>query len=368
MTKEILFHLGDYKTGSTSIQRILAEQSFTIPGRRVLFTARENHMDLARTLNPEGPLYRRQKEMWKEHARAIMRSDADIAVISAENMNHVEPHQLQAAVARYFKGFKGRIRYVTYLRPHADRIVSSFAERRKLGDFYGGLAKLHTEIEANKRLYYTPRFTAWRDLLGPEFQVRPMVRSHLFKGDVVHDFFQVMCESDNFEIHGDTHRNESLSVAELLAVSEMQREIKRLGGRRAETRALRHRTAHMLQEALSRLPRSTPVDKPRLHRALARKIKDTYSADAAAMDATFFDGTPMSDAIAAAPKKALAKPQSLRLGDYYGEDVLRLLLAVSATIGASLHGQELLEETPIANRLDLLRPLPTDPPADTPAT
>lgn len=357
MTKEIIFHLGDYKTGSTSIQRILSEQNFTIPGRRVLFTAVENHMDMARCLNPGSRFFSQQKQIWTRHAKMILKSEADIAVISAENMNHVKPQQLKEAVERYFSGFTGRIRYITYLRPHADRIVSSFAERRKLGQFFRGLVKLHEEMEARKRLYFMPRFTEWREVMGPEFHLRPMVRSHLFNGDVVHDFFRFVCEDEGFEIHGDTNRNVSLSMAELLAISEMQREITRIGGRGYATEELRHRTAHMLQEALSQLPRNRPAEKPRLHRRLAQRIRATYEADAAAMDAAFFEGTPLSDALAAAPAKAVEKPQSLRLGDYYDDDMLRLLLAMSATIGASLLGQgNIGENSAIATRLDTLRP------------
>lgn len=356
MTKEIIFHLGDYKTGSTSIQRILAAQDFTIPGRRVLFTARENHMDLPRSLYPENRLFARQKEIWETHAQAIRTSDADIAVISAENMNHLDPAQMRAAVDRYFPDFSGRIRYVTYLRPHADRIVSSFAERRKLGEFFGGMAKLHTEILDKQRLFYTPRFTAWKAQFGPAFHIRPMVREHLFRGDVVHDFFRFMCGSEEFEIHGDTHRNESLSVAELLAVSELQREIKRLGGKKIASRDVRHRIAGLLQEALAVLPRKADLEKPRLHKALAARIQDSYREDAAAMDAAFFEGSPFADALAGAKDKALDAPQSLRLGDYYNDDALRMFLAIAAMLGATVNGQDTLAENQIADRLEKIRP------------
>src|SRR5690606_25307035 len=67
----------------------------------------------------------------------------------------------------------------------------------------------------------------------------------------------------------------------------------------------------------------------RLHRDLARRLRDDYREDARALDAEFFSdmGGPMSAALEAAPGRAAARAQSVRAEDVFAPQELRRIRA-----------------------------------------
>ena len=57
--------------------------------------------------------------------------------------------------------------------------------------------------------------------------------------------------------------------------------------------------------------------KVRIHRALAEQVRDHNAEDVAALDAAFFKGTPMTDALNSAVAKAEEVAQSPRIEDHF---------------------------------------------------
>ncbi|PCI44584.1 MAG: hypothetical protein COB49_10930, partial [Alphaproteobacteria bacterium] len=51
MINELIIHLGDTKTGSTSIQKALVRNICQAPGKTIIYPTKNNHIGLAKTLD-----------------------------------------------------------------------------------------------------------------------------------------------------------------------------------------------------------------------------------------------------------------------------------------------------------------------------
>ena len=323
MVQEIVFHLGDCKTGTTSVQSVLAQGAWETDagvGADIVYPARFNHIPLAKTLSvPAEAGF--EAERFARVRAAFDDSDAAHGVISAEHFEFVDPERVARAIERHLPGYRDRIRLVAYVRPHADRLVSTYAERTKKGLFMKPLAAMHDKLVEDRLLFYTPRFQKWRALFGEAFTLRPFVRDRLYKGDVVQDFFAWMRQGAEFAITRPTEQNESLSVEDIAMMRALHAAIRHQGG--PGLRQAQQALGWYMADFLGATPRQAGT-RPRLHRALAERVVATYAEDAAALDAAFFEGNPMATALAAAPDKAVDRPQSFEAEDHFGPDDLRL--------------------------------------------
>ena len=327
MVQDIVFHLGDCKTGTTSIQSVLASGGVKSEAE-ILYTARFNHIPLAKTLSDENATSQRKARFLKLR-RALAKSDAPHAVVSAEHFEFVDPEALDAALRQYMPGMRDRIRLIAYVRPHADRLVSTFAERAKKGGFMKDMPALHKRLLENGALMYTPRFEKWREIFGDRFTLRPFVRTQMVEGDVVQDFLSYVLGSRSFDVTQPMGQNESLSVSDIAMMRFMHKILRKMD---VDLRDQQQSLGWFMSDYLAALPR-VEGEKPRLHAGLAQKIVKAYREDAAALDAAFFDGTPMSDALEAAPSKAVEQAQSFDPEDHFTEAELRRLTAIAQMFG-----------------------------------
>lgn len=189
MVKRIIIHVGDSKTGSTSLQLALRKAS---DGVRLFYPSDAlNHNALARSLSRPRLAHMaepRFREIWQE----IEASSANTAVLSAELFQAVRPRDLMQAIQRYWPSSLPDISIIVYCRAHVPRLVAMYSERIKFGRDVGSLDDYAAVISARKKLDYAPRFAAWMQLFGSAFQVRLYPAG----SDTVADFFaQVLPES-----------------------------------------------------------------------------------------------------------------------------------------------------------------------------
>lgn len=317
MVRDLVFHLGDCKTGTTSIQTVLARGQWRCEAASLVYPAVFNHIPLAKTLTEKPKAAPRQ---FAALAERLSDQNADLAVISAEHFEFVDPARLAEQLERHFGAWAGRIRLIAYVRPHAERFLSTFAERSKKGGYGGSMAGLLERLEKDGLLHYTPRFERWRATFGEAFTLRPFLRERLKDGDVVRDFFDFVFAGAEVGFAGPTDQNESLSVEDLTMLREIHRRLKARGtGLRDAQKAFGWNFAPILA---ARPPAGGT--KLQLHRGLAQRIEATYAADARALDAAFFEGTPMTDRLARAAGSAAARPVSLDPSAYHDANTLRL--------------------------------------------
>lgn len=310
----LVFHLGDRKTGSTSIQQALAKKRWTCAAVNLTYPhgGKLSHIALARSLT--APVdHSRVGEALQDILRQIESNPSDVAVVSAEDFEDVDPNDFRAALLTHMPGQLAQARFLAYVRPHADRFPSTYGERIRSGHFLGTMEAQQRRLNEQGSFIYTPRFEAWRRVFGPAFELRPMVRDLLYRRDVVADFLKFALGTEDFALEDGPDANETLSVENLAIVRQLHL---RLQGDAARPHAYQAAIGRSLARRMNASTFATGT-KLRIHRDLAEAVRALYVGDAAALDAAFFQGTPMTDALNEAPAQAVTEAQSVRIEDHF---------------------------------------------------
>ena len=185
----VIFHLGDKKTGSTAIQTAIAAKAWTCDTVSLLYPGNEriNHIALAKSLHRRPGVKDTSRRHFTDVADEIRKHNPDVAVISAEDFEDVDPEALADAVRAYMPEYAEGAQYIAYVRPHAERLASSYAERVKAGGIMETMDELYARFHNGRMLVYRPRFERWRMAFGAAFTLRPMIRDQLFRQDVVQE-------------------------------------------------------------------------------------------------------------------------------------------------------------------------------------
>lgn len=336
MAKSLVLHLGDHKTGSTSIQYALQHKVVEAPGRTILYPTPPG---LALHHNAAGRTLRRERRadqrpgFFGPIAKMVEASDADVAILSAESFEVADPVAVKAVLETYFPDLAASARLLVYLRPHSERLLSSYAEQIKQGLFFGSLDEFHEKYLLNEDLFYAPRLVRWKAQFGDQLNVRVMMRAHLSGGDVVRDFFDFALEGADFTLGEMPQTNQKLCVEDLAVLATLQVRLRHIDGtnkaKREPARALGWRVARMLEatRAQDGTGGGTPLQ---LHRALAGRLADSYRADAETLDRLYFGDlpdAPLSARLQAACDSACDVAQSHRFEDHFSPDTIRLTQA-----------------------------------------
>lgn len=336
--KTLIFHIGDHKTGSTSIQIAFAKNSVKLQGHSIFYPAK-----LARNALGEQCLAYGKAQTPKERRQAgrpiaklaerIRASQADFVLISAETFEKVPAALLREVVDTFFVGTADDIRVFGYVRPHSARLISSFAERTKAGvpkTLTLNLEDFTKHCKNANEFNYLPRFTAWRESFGDAFTLRPMIRDRLFNGSVVDDFAHHAFGGIPFTITGSSQANESLCLEDLMRLKALQISLK-------APKNLRLKIGWEFSRLTGQLPPPPVRTKLQLNRSLAEDIRDFYLADARDMDRDFFDGEPlMENELIASVEKAPIEAQSTDPADHLSPSELHGLEIMSKMVAGLL--------------------------------
>lgn len=332
--KKLIVHIGDYKTGSTAIQMAFAQGQVTFPKHSLCYPAEINHNGMrpkaqklqADPNDPEAIAY------FTDLANRIQSADADFTLISGETLERTAPRTLQEIIARFFAPHVDEVHVVSYVRPHAERILSSYVERIKTG--VAESLTLSLEEYAHRRMArgsfdYMRRFSALRDTFGPNFTLRPMTRKTLYKGSVVDDFIHHAFDQTPYQLVSQPVANESLSLEDLMRLKVLQRTLLETPNIPAAN-SLRLKLGWDYSQRQAACPPRADQIKLKLHRSLAAAIATHYADDAAAVDQEFFQGTPhLQQALTRAVDTAIDSPQSTLPQDHLSPAELQGLQIMS---------------------------------------
>ena len=333
MIQELIIHLGDKKTGSTSIQSMLCNKAWVSQSREIVYASDNFHCrPLANAIKRKTkfPLILEQKI--RPIRDLLLQSDAHWGIISSEHFEGVSPQLLHEAIEDYLPEFKDNMRLLAYVRPHIDRFASSFSERTKLGDFSGSLEDLHEKFNKIDFLKYSPRLRSWKNVFGEKFTARPFVRSRLVDSDVVSDFLSFVSSSLEIKSTKVDKSNVSLCVEDLAL-------IRSLHGFFGETYVdlIQKRTMAAVGRRLGGLLAENNINGAKLlvHHELAAIMKDEYMLDAIEVDSEFFSDydSPMQVALVEYCDKAPLLPQSLDPRDHFSDEYLCRINAFSQLLG-----------------------------------
>lgn len=341
--KVLILHIGDHKTGTTTLQNHFATGRIDVKGAGVLYPGNLNHnyllghfrVDMQQPSGWAAPfvgLFRReevppvtpgnQARPGLDMLRSmIAASDAKYVVISGEEFENMVPRNMRYCVDRWFRDLFDEVRIIAYVRPHAARFLSNYAELIKIGEVRGDLDDYLERIRYAARSHFAQRFLRWRHHFGDELILRPMVRSRLLNGSVVDDFAATAFAGEDVTIVPSTTANESLGLRELMVLKYIQERF----DLDTEERFRRHTMARELTRYLNEFTTGTePTGKLTLHRSVAEKVYKVFCRDAQVLDQEFFANDPMFfDDLAKSVQTAKDQPISLEPRDYFAAEELR---------------------------------------------
>lgn len=199
MKKKLFLHIGFNKTGSTTIQRTLAENSEALLKRGVFYPnnidasyqQRWQHVPLAAAVpdcNLHWLLPKKRKTLhraFEELKEAIVAHAFDTLVLSSEGFGETNMGVEKLTwLKEQFVNFD--IFIVAYIRRQDEYFLSTYQEAIKAGRSrrfnFSDFSSLH-------QLHFGRRLSAWREVFGHDHVlVRPFSRQHWLGGDLVQDF------------------------------------------------------------------------------------------------------------------------------------------------------------------------------------
>lgn len=338
---KLILHIGHHKTGSTSIQEAFATHRVAVKGKRVLYPAQISHNYLPKQFDSWIRTGVAEKSTpgrpgLADLSALLQARDFDYAVISSEMFEPAKPAEFDKVVRHFLLPHVDDHAVICYVRPHAARILSSYAEQVKVGLFEEGLPEFHQKMLGLGKLHYAPRLAEWSGIYGAHFVARPMVRDILQGGSVVEDFARLAFGPEaELTITEAAQANESLCLEDLVLVRLLQSHF------RKQSRATRHAMGWALAIDLARSLRSRPGTKLELHRSLAEEIRRTYLEDARALDAGLLAEAPvMLRELDKAVDLARPDAQSMEPSEVFTADELRNLTVLGTLMGEMLQNEE----------------------------
>ncbi|MCB1396680.1 MAG: hypothetical protein H6898_12630 [Rhodobacter sp.] len=341
--RKLVLHIGHHKTGSTSIQNAFATGMVRLDGGTILYPAEMAHNYLRRHVDAfieDGKILNGGPGMPNLPALAetLQTNSFDYAVLSGEEFEGASPRAVKKTLSRFLLPHVSDHLVVCYIRPHAARVLSSYAEQVKLGLFDGTPDEFLDKCLRRQRFFFTKPLSTWRKVFGEHFVLRPMIREQLVNNSVLDDFLAASFDADTrVSVVGDQSANESMSLEDLMIARIVQQRMQE------RNRQMRHAMGWelSLKLAANTLPgvRRTKV---RLHKALAERIRTTYLADARDLDARFFDRKPLlASELERAVDEALPEAQSFEPSDHFDATALRSIEVLADIIDGMLdHNDE----------------------------
>lgn len=290
MPARLVLHLGDFKTGTTALQRWLEES----PPPELAALPGAPHAGLATGLGDPAGTRARLAGI----GRALDAAKAPALVVSAEHFEFANPARLKEALAAHLPGID--LRLLAWVRPHGAAYLARYGESAKVGAFAGPPEAYLDWPPTRRRMAYAARFGRWRAAFGDRFALHLYAREALPGGDIRRAFARAAAGTDPGPLPAGPGPNPALGTEGLALARAVQAAIGPLPADEAAKGA-----RFTLGRAIGRVLAARPgaADDPPLvaDRALAHRLHEAFFEDAAALDAAFFGpGQPLTDSLRAA--------------------------------------------------------------------
>lgn len=282
MAPRLVFHIGDFKTGTTILQHWL-----------------ENGEPEGIAALPDGPhawLVQAIKttdgaaEAMGRIRQALEHSPADWLVVSSEHFEFARPENLLAALALHLPDHLPHVRILGWVRPHGQGLLARYAESVKIGNFTE-LPEAYVDLPATRaRMSYANRFSAWREAFGAAVELQVYDRKAFPGGDIRRQFALTLTGRDPGPLAASAmDQNPTLGVG---ATAFLLRFHASLGPADPATRFARWTLGRHLGRVIGSDPAFANDPPLRLDAVLAARLDHIFQGDARLMDEEFFPDGP----------------------------------------------------------------------------
>jgi hypothetical protein len=202
---DLVLHIGTGKTGTSSIQSLLALNRNKLADVGCLYPrspGRARHTELSLFVKPSDLLER--EPSWRRRSYSspvqfrrafrrnlfseINRSGLSRVLLSDEAL-YGSPDQALQRLHRFTRRIASSVRIVVYLRRQDDHLISRYQQVVKVGEVRR-LDERTRELDLSSTYDYYARLTTWREILQPAtFVVRRFERASFVGGSLYEDFF-----------------------------------------------------------------------------------------------------------------------------------------------------------------------------------
>jgi hypothetical protein len=177
MIDRLVLHIGSHKTGSTAIQRSLADATDSLLARGILYPRAGRwgvgHAQLANELvNTNGPLMAIPSHLGLiEEVRASRPSTLLLSAEGFTNKGSARPAEWVRGLCEALQ--PQDLRIVGYVRPQWECLESAYAELVRVGMVWAPFAEwLEGALEGESAFDYIRRFAPWREEFAERLEIR----------------------------------------------------------------------------------------------------------------------------------------------------------------------------------------------------
>lgn len=312
--KQLIWHVGDPKTGTTSIQRAFEINAIEFKNVKAeCFRPQNTH---ANAIGPAKALVNKDlpeiKNWFKKIRKWVNQSDADYLIVSAETAWNVKPNLLRNSTRTYLKNHAANAHVISYARPHASRFLAAYIQRTKTGEYKKTYAEFFDILKKQETLFYAERANRWERNYGKKYTLRPFVRNELHEKDAVHDFLAHTVGINNFSIPNNINENTSFSTRALSGLRKLHEVFAKSWpisrGQKDIARCLYHH--HIPEKPSLHLP-------PKLDMASFDALHKTYINDAKELDKKYFSRPIMVQEFEKAREKTTTEPMDIEFEAHF---------------------------------------------------
>ncbi len=222
MPRTLYLHIGSHKTGSTSIQRFLAQNRATLTERGISYPTGANDVNLngalgAAATTDDNALAQRAEQV----ARLIAQHGADHVIASSEGFSYLIDRPAIQALHDALTPTFPTIKIISYLRRQDQFAISHHQEGANPQTKAAALLHGHSltalpqpSLRQHQYLDYETRIGLWADVFGNAAMIlRVYDRATLKNGDSIADFLDIIGLHD-LDVTGTEEKNVSMGMVE----------------------------------------------------------------------------------------------------------------------------------------------------------
>lgn len=304
----LVVHIGDHKTGSTSMQIALARGNVTLKSGKLCYPLVNQHY--CHNFVAHGFVHSLRARFtpdtsgMKRVATIARKANPTLTVLSAEGFEKARPSKVAEAIDEHFKMSRENLVVYCLVRPHISRLSATLSEYIKCGRSSEDPMR---DVWLMRRYWlgFGGRLNRWSNVFGSSFKVSAFKRDEMANGQPLDDLFAKAIGPDMVDVKSQVFENKSLGVEDLMRIHLVQKSLPDLA------KWERHTVGWYLARKIAAANEpSNSGTKLTFDQATSAKFRKAYWSDASRIDRKFFADRPvfrdaLTEAVDTAPRERL---------------------------------------------------------------